>query len=284
MQLSMLSRSVGLEVSGLDLTGDLSNQEIQTLRKGLQDSGLLVIRNQKLDPENLLKFSHHLGEIAAYTRSKFSLEEYPEVLVLSNVTSNGKPKGSAVSGRVWHVDGHYLDHIPSATILSMQILQTEGGNTSFANMQKAYEALPRNIIDKIQDLELVVSRTQSREYNYPERGPATPAEIEEWKNVVHPIVLRHPQNDRNGLGVGGNVPWSIEGLDQEEALPLMTFLQEWTVQRQFIYEHVWKAGDVIVWDNYVVMHKASPYSGDRLLHRTTVYRDGEGPETVIAAQ
>ncbi len=277
MKLSRISKNVGVEVSGINLSNDMSKGDLFNLQNGLQNSGLLVIRDQDVSPERLLSFSKYFGEIAAYTRSKFSLEGYPDILVLSNVMKDGKMKGSPVSGRVWHIDGHYLDNIPSVTILSMKTLQRQGGNTYFANMQRAWELLPGSIAPRVFGLEMVVSRTKSREYNYPERGPATPEEAKEWKDVIHPMLLMHPRTGRNGLGVGGNVPWEVSGLDAAASIPLITFLQEWVAQPDFTYEHVWREGDVIIWDNLVVMHKASPYEGDRLLHRTTVYRDGEGP-------
>jgi len=271
VEISKISANVGAEIKGIDLRRDLSDDDRDALSSTLANTGLLVIRSQDLDPVDLLQFSRHMGEIRAYTRSSFALEGFPEILVLSNLEKDGMKVGSAVSGRVWHVDGHYLDEIPRATILSMKILQKQGGNTSFTNMQAAYAKLPDRIADRVENLNVTINRVKSRTYNYPERGPATDEEREMWKDVVHPVVLRHPVTGRGGLGVGGNVPWEIDGLDASEGIPLITFLQEWAARPDISYEHVWRDGDVLVWDNWTVMHKASPYTGDRLLHRITVF-------------
>ena len=269
--ISKISTNVGAEVTEIDLRQNLSDENRDALSCTLANTGLLVIRSQNLEPAELLQFSRNIGEVRAYTRSSFELDGFPEILVLSNLEKDGKKVGSAVSGRVWHVDGHYLDEIPRATILSMKIVQKQGGNTSFTNMQAAYAKLPDRISDRVENLNVTISRVESRAYNYPDRAPATDEERASWKDVVHPVVLRHPVTGRGGLGVGGNVPWKIDGLDASEGIPLITFLQEWAARPEFSYEHVWREGDVLVWDNWTVMHKAAPYTGDRLLHRTTVF-------------
>ncbi len=271
MKFRKVSPSVGLEIKDVNLNEALNEDQKDFLLSTLANTGLLIFRSQEISPAKLVEFSSSLGEARSYTRSQFGLEGFPEILVLSNIKENGRVIGSPVSGRVWHVDGHYMDEIPRATILAMKILHKEGGNTSFANMQAAWLKLPKAVAESVENLRINISRVQSREYNYPERGPVTDKEREEWKNVIHPLLLHHPVNGRLGLGVGGNVPWNIPGMSPEEAIPLVTFCQEWCTRKEFVYEHVWREGDVLVWDNWTVMHKASPYSGDRLLHRTTIY-------------
>jgi len=271
MKCSAISSNVGVEVKDIDLNDAISKQDQQTLQSLLTTTGLLVIRKQNISPEKLIEFTNLFGEIRAYTRSNFELNNYPEILVLSNIVKDGRGVGSPVSGRVWHLDGHYLDEIPKATLLAMKIKQEEGGNTCFSNIQAAWANLPDRVAAMAENLNIIISRVKSREYNYPERGPATEEEIKEWPDVTHPILLSHPDTDRIGLGAGGNVPWDIESLSKSEALPLITFLQEWSVRPEFTYEHIWQEGDILVWDNWTVLHKASPYSGERLLHRTTAF-------------
>lgn len=268
MLVSKLSNALGVEIRDFCFS-DVSNRNESYFREMLANNGLLVIRNCRLEPNELLRFSNFFGKITSYTRSKFSLESHPEILILSNVIVNGKEVGSPVSGRVWHIDGHYLDEIPSNTILNMRTLQESGGDTYFSNMQAAYSSLSQQTKKKIEKLNLIISRVKSRPYNYPERGPLTEEELAEWKDVIHPIVLRHPTTDKKALAVGGNVPWQITGFDKYSSIALVTFLQEWAALARFQYKHVWRNNDLIIWDNRVVMHKASPYQGDRLLYRTT---------------
>lgn len=224
-------------------------------------------------PQQQINFSRQFGEVSSYTRSKFALEDYPEVLVLSNITRDGKLIGSPVSGRVWHTDGHYIETPPAGSMLYALEVPPEGGDTWFANMRTAYEALPETVRKKIDDLTVVISRVQSRPYNYPERGLPTKEEISEWADMQQPMVLVHPVSGKRAIYAGGNVPWRILGLDQDESDPLVTFVQEFSTRPQFTYRHKWRAGDIILWDNRSAMHRATAYDSTRyrrLMHRTTI--------------
>src|SRR5207237_5106325 len=117
------------------------------------------------------------GELASYTRDEFGQSEHPQILVLSNIETNGKPIGSPVSGRVWHTDGHYLERPPAGSFLYAIEIPKRGGDTLFANMAAAYEALPGRIKAAASGLRVVISRVQSRPYNYPDRPPLPPAQI-----------------------------------------------------------------------------------------------------------
>jgi taurine dioxygenase/putative 2-oxoglutarate oxygenase len=148
-----------------------------------------------------------------------------------------------------------------------------GGDTWYGNMYAAYAALPESVKERINDLKVIISRIQSRPYNYPDRPAPTDAERAEWIDVAHPLVRVHEENGRKALYAGGNVPWRIEGLSEDESLPLITFLQEFAVQPQFTYCHKWQPGDIILWDNRSAMHRATYYddvADRRLMHRTTI--------------
>ena len=154
----------------------------------------------------------------------------------------------------------------------MYAIVKTGGDTWFANMFAAYDALPQITKQRIAGLNVVISRVQSRPYNYPDRPPPTAEERAEWVDVTHPLVRRHEVNGRLALYAGGNVPWRIAGLSEDESRPLVTFVQEFSVQPRFTYRHKWLAGDIIVWDNRSAMHKATVYEqvgARRLMHRTT---------------
>ena len=114
------------------------------------------------------------------TRSEFSENQNPEILVLSNIMEDGKLIGSPVSGRVWHTDGHYLPDPPAGSMLYAIETPPTGGDTWFANMIAAYDALPAVTKARIEDLKVVISRIQSRPYNYPDRPPPTPQQRAEW--------------------------------------------------------------------------------------------------------
>jgi alpha-ketoglutarate-dependent taurine dioxygenase len=173
---------------------------------------------------------------------------------------------------VWHTDGHYLSDPPHGSLLYAIEVPPRGGDTWFANMFAAYDALPAITKERLSGLKVIISRVQSRPYNYPDRSPPTPEEWAEWVDVAHPIVRRHEINGRLAIYAGGNVPWRIEGMSEEESRPLVTFVQEFSVQPRFTYRHTWRAGDIIVWDNRSAMHKATAYDqvdDRRMMHRTT---------------
>ena len=239
MQLSPITHTVGTLVEGVDLRDELSDTEFDAIHGAWIDTGLLLFRGQRLTPPDQLRFTRRFGELVSYTRDRFSENEHPEILVLSNVQENGKLIGSPVSGRVWHTDGHYLEQPPAASILYGLETPKRGGDTLFANMAAAYRALPGRIKAAISGLRVVISRVQSRPYNYPDRPPPTPEQIREWPDVSQPIVRAHPVSGRKAIYAGGNVPWRIEGLPFEESAPIVTFLQEFSTTPRFVYRHTW---------------------------------------------
>ncbi len=271
-----LSSGFGAEILGVDARKTPNCLERKELKSLWLRFGILLFRGQKVTPKEQVRFSQNFGVITQYTRNKFNNEHNPDILVLSNITKEGKLIGSPVSGRVWHTDGHYLAEPPAGSLLHAIIVPPEGGDTLFANMTAAWKDLPDKIKKRIQDKRVIISRVQSRPYNYPDRPPVTEQEKSEWEDISHPIVRVHPETGKYALYVGGNVPWKIEGMLLGESLPLITWLQEFSVMERYTYRHVWQSGDMILWDNRCVMHRATWYDGERykrLMNRTTLLGD-----------
>lgn len=273
LELIPLTATIGTEVRGVDVAGHISDADFDRIYQAWMDTALLLFRGQSMTPQQHLALTKRFGPISTYTRSQFNHEEFPDILILSNITQDGKPIGSAYSGRVWHTDGHYLDEPPVGSMLYALEVPPHGGDTWFANMAAAYAALPVTTRERIADLEVVISRVQSRPYNYPDRPQPTPEQCAEWVDVVHPMVKVHAVSGRKAIYAGGNVPWRIVGLPPEQSDPLVTFVQEFSVQPRFTYRHQWQVGDILLWDNRSAMHKATVYDDvahRRLLHRTTI--------------
>lgn len=271
LELLPITETIGTEALGVDIA-ELSGRAFDRLYQAWIDTTILLLRGQSISPAQHIAFTRRFGEVAKYTRNEFSPSQWPEILVLSNITRDGKLIGSPVSGRVWHTDGHYLTDPPAGSILTAIEVPPLGGDTWFANMYAAYAALPEVTRKRIENLSVVISRVQSRPYNYPDRPAPTPEEIKAWPDVIQPMVRRHEESGRKALYAGGNVPWRIDGLSEAESAPLVTFVQEFSVQPRFTYRHRWRPGDVIVWDNRSAMHKATAYDQRayrRLMHRTT---------------
>jgi taurine dioxygenase/putative 2-oxoglutarate oxygenase len=280
LELIPITDGIGTEVRGVDVAGDISDRDFDRIYQAWIDTTVLLFRGQSMTPAQHIAFTERFGEIYTYTRSKFNHEDHPEILILSNVTRDGKPIGSAYSGRVWHTDGHYLTEPPVGSMLYAREVPPVGGDTWFGNMIASYEALPERVKERIDDLKVIISRVQSRPYNYPDRPAPTAEERAEWVDVSQPLVRVHEVSGRKAIYAGGNVPWRIEGMPEEESAPLVTFLQEFSVQPRFTYRHKWQPGDIILWDNRSAMHRATYYdhvAHRRLMHRTTV--TGRRPQT-----
>ncbi|SIK04510.1 taurine catabolism dioxygenase TauD/TfdA [Mycobacteroides abscessus subsp. bolletii] len=273
LDLRKLSPNTGIEIFGVDVDDGIDDDTFKIIYEAWIASTVLLIRNQQLDPIQQINFSRRFGEVFGYTRSQFNHPDHPEILLLSNLSKEGKPVGSAYSGRVWHSDGAYLNMPPAASMLHSIEVPDQGGDTLFANMNAAYEALPERVKHRIDELRIIISRIQSRPYNYPDRPDPTPQELREWADVAHPMVWTHPETGRKALYVGGNVPWRVEGMKESESAPLVTYLQEFCTQPCFVYRHRWLPGDILLWDNRSAMHRATYYddtNSRRLLHRTTI--------------
>lgn len=276
LQLRPLSDALGTEVAGVDLRESLPARDFDRLYEAWIDTTVLLFRGQTMSPAEQIRFTRRFGEVVSYTRSENALRDHPEVLVLSNLRDGGKPVGSPASGRYWHSDGHYLREPPAGSLLLAIEVPPSGGDTWFSNMQAAYEALPDATKRDLQGLRVVISRVQSRPYNYPNKPPVTEAERAAWPDMPQPLVRTHPVSGRKALYVGGNVPWRIEGMPVDESAPLITALQQFAIQPQFIYVHKWRAGDAILWDNRSSMHRATAYdevNHRRHMHRTTILGD-----------
>ena len=273
VELVPITDYIGTEVKGIDVTKPISDDDFEKIYDAWIDTTILLFRNQHMTSNQQIKFTQRFGELSSYTRKEFSESNEPEILVLSNISNDGKLIGSPVSGRVWHTDGHYLEDPPAGSMLYAIEIPPVGGDTFFANMFASYDEMPRVVRDKIEHLQVVISRIQSRPYNYPDRPAPTPQEHAEWLDVPQPMVRIHAENNRKAIYAGGNVPWRIIGMDESESIPLVTFVQEFSVLPRFTYRHKWRPGDIILWDNRSAMHKATYYdmtNHRRLLHRTTL--------------
>ena len=277
LKLRPLTDIVGTEVSGLDLAQPLGAADFETIRRAWLDSTILLFRGQSITPVQQVAFTLLFGELVTYGRSEHALPGHPEVLVLSNMKrDDGEPMGAPVAGRYWHTDGHFLEQPPAASFLYAVEVPANGGDTLFANMYAAYEALPEATRRRINGRRVIISRVQSRPFNYPHKPQVTTEERAAWPDMPQPLVRTHPETGRPALYVGGNVPWRIEGMPHSESDILIPELQAFATQSRFVYVHRWQAGDAILWDNRSAMHRATAYdllNDKRLMHRTTVAGD-----------
>ena len=280
LEVRKLSPVIGAEISGVDLSKPLARETFGQIRKIWLDRNIILFRGQDLSPEQQIVFSRHFGEIELHTLSAYHMHGHPEIFINSNLVKDGKPVGAQKSGRAWHSDSQFLPLPSSATILHAREVPDEEGDTQYANMYAAFEALPEATKSRIAGLRGVYSRVKSWAINYPHREPLTEEQKAALPEATHPIVRTHPETGRKALYIGSvSELVRIVGLPEEEQ-SLAQELFDFATDSRFVYAHQWRVGDVIVWDNRCTMHKANPFDEERyirLMHRTTICGDTPVP-------
>ena len=274
-----LSPVLGLEITGLDLSEPLRDEDFERVLNLFHDNGMLVFRDQNLRPEQHIAFSRRFGELEDHLLKQYLHPEYAEILVLSNVAEDGKPKGVANGGHYWHTDISYKARPSLGSVLYALEVPTEGGDTLYANMYAAYDALSKEMKTRIAGL----TARHAYLHRYEKmsaggkRSPLTKEQIAEVPEVTHPVVRTHPANGRKALYVNPGFTVAIEGLPEEDSTALLQELLDHALRPEFTYAHRWRPHDLAIWDNRCTMHCATPFdpSQRRTMHRTGVI--GEAP-------
>jgi taurine dioxygenase len=196
----------------------------------------------------------------------------PEIYIVSNVKVNGEPIGSLGDGEaVWHTDMSYLDMPPKASMLYSLEIPDSGGNTSFCSMYAIYDALPAKLKERIAGLEIKHDGT----YNsggYVRQGVTPTDDPRSSPGALHPLVCTHPDTGRRMLYLGRRRNAYIGGLELAESEALLDELWSYVDLPQFSWEHVWRVGDLVLWDNRCTMHRRDAFDPEqrRIMHRTQV--------------
>ena len=266
-----VTRVVGAEVVGVDLGEKLADDVRSELEAGLLRYGVLFFRYQPISPEEQLAFARQMGQIQvpAFV-PKYGTN--PELVVLDQVS----PKGEGADN--WHSDNTFMPEPPMGSILKAVELPEVGGDTCFANMHAAYDALSPRIRDLIDGLEAVHDITKPLQKAIAAgHSDANLAEVQaKWPPVVHPVARTHPLTGRKALFVNGNSTTRLVGLSERENDALLPFLIDHVRDPVFQCRFRWDTHSVAFWDNRSVQHYAVPdYDTRRVMHRVTL--DGEKP-------
>jgi len=268
-----LSDVAGAEIEGLDLSKTLSPELTVSILKAMEEFHVLCFREQNLTKEAQYNFTLNFGEIEGHVGELKSGERYPLVHTVTNLDeATGKPtlKPASDGNYFWHTDKSY-HAIPSLlTMLHAIQLPPEGGDTLFANMILAYEALSDSEKSQISNMRAVHSWEASRR-NTGNR-PATEEQKKERPPVSHPLVRTH-DSGRKSLYLGTHIS-HIEGQDHKEGHVWLNQLLTRATADRFVYRHRWNKGDLTLWDNRVLLHRADRNYDmtrhPRILHRTVV--------------
>ena len=276
MEVRPASPATGAEILGADIGAGLDEEEFAIVREALDRHGVIVLRNQTLTPEQQVAFTRRFGEPEFnFNAARFGIDGSPEIYLISNIVEFGAPIGTRRAGETWHTDMSYAERPAGATMLyAVEVPVLYGltlGDTCFANAAAAWDALPCDMQDEIRGLRGIFDfRGRKRS------SPVSAEDVAQYPPVEHPIVRTHPRTGRKSLYIARDDCTGIVGKDEETSRGLIEALADHIVRTQFIYQHRWQVGDVVVWDNCTVQHRAiQDYDlpQRRLLWRTTIKGD-----------
>lgn len=276
MDIRRLTSHAGAEAIGIDLTRPVSAEVQAVLNRAFVDHSVLVIRDQALTPAQVLTAVELFGPVFHQHNTKFAIPDCPQIHYISN--QDRFPDGTRyIPGEGWHTDHSNDSRPPKATVLHAVTLPDRGGDTQFANMAAAYAALPAAIRDRI--AELMAIHVYQSSHSVRKLMDLSESNKERVPNaVLHPIVRTHPENGRRSLYIN---PIRIEGLvgmDHKEALPLLDELLAHATREEFQYRHAWRQGDLVMWDNRCLLHKANgDYDMEQTRYLYRVMLEGDVP-------
>jgi alpha-ketoglutarate-dependent taurine dioxygenase len=267
-----LSPALGAELIGLDLSAPMSDDLFDSVREAWHRYLVILIRDQHLTEDDQVRFAGRFGPVSMSTRGHF-LSKNPAVMLISNIREDGKQIGALPDGEMhFHTDQCHQERPAMATMLYSIEVPSVGGNTLFANAYTAYETLPAAIKQKID------SRKALNAYDYDAASTQRGTKLREGIPAYwHPIVRTHPATGRKALFVNRLMTVAIEGLSDDEGEDILNTLFDHQEQRTFVYEHVWRPNDVLLWDNRCTLHARTDFSDKerRLMRRVAI--KGETP-------
>ena len=254
-----LSSAGGCILSGVDLN-HLSDRDFTSIENALHEHLVLVIRDQKLAPESFVDFSRRFGRPEPHVIDQFHHADDANILVLSNRRdADGKPLGLADGGTYFHSDYSYLDVPARCTILHAIEIPGDDAGTTFANQRAAYERLPeatRTRIDPFICFHRYGNRDDLDEASRTAASPLNADQKAKMHWVRHPLVRRHPYTGRKSLYAVSGSSFGIEGMDEREGVALLDELKGEATAPELCFTPRYLPGDVIVWDNCSLLHRA----------------------------
>ena len=267
-----LAPALGAEISGVDLRDPIDEALKQKFLDAWHHHLVILLRDQTLDEDAQVRFAGNFGPPAKTTSGRvYTGVKHPAVMLVSNIRQDGKPIGALPDGEMhFHTDQCHQEIPAKATLLYALEVPSKGGDTLFSNAYAAYETLPDYIKRRIagrRALNAYTTDTTLRSANYEDAKSSC------W----HPVVRTHPATGRKALYVNRLMTREIEGLPRTESDAILQKLFNHQEQPQFVYAHVWRPGDIVMWDNRCTLHARTDFSAGerRLLRRVTIL--GEKP-------
>jgi len=275
LEVIKLSPHIGAEIKGLDLSAPLSREQVDALNSLWLEHLVLLFRGQNLSQEDQLRVTEAFGEPGPLGRPR---EFFPKgyenlldkIMLVSNIRENGEPIGALPDGEMmFHHDMLHAEIPHKGTFLYAVEIPDHGGNTLFASGYAAYDTLPESIRAPLE------GRMAFHHYNYGSTikgdGRGTPA----FSESCHPVFRTHDETGRKAVYVNRLMTEGVVDMSDDEASPLLDAVYDHAEKPEFVYEHIWQVGDLILWDNRCSMHARTDFPSDqrRLMLRTTVKGD-----------
>jgi taurine dioxygenase len=265
-----IAGSLGAEIDGVDLSAEVSELTVAEIRRAWLEHLVVFFRDQDLDLEAFHVFAQRIGVPVTYPFVK-GFDDFPEIIAIAKY-----PGETTNFGGIWHSDTAYLERPPMGTMLLAREVPPFGGDTMWANMYDAYEALSPGMRSMLDGLRAVSSSaladvSKTRE----DRLRDQDAQSDQEYVAEHPVVRTHPETGRKALYVSAAHTQRFVGMTVEESRPLLEFLFQHSVRPEFTCRFRWEVGSLALWDNRCAMHNPiNDYHGHtRILHRITLAGD-----------
>jgi alpha-ketoglutarate-dependent 2,4-dichlorophenoxyacetate dioxygenase len=265
--------------SGIDITQPLSRDQAAEIEKGMDQFGVMVFHDQRFTDETQMAFSRNFGELELASHNLRETKEQrlgAHINDISNLDANNnvlardnRRRLFSLGTRLWHSDSSFKVVPAKYSLLSARVIPSTGGNTEFADMRAAYDALDDETKAECEGLVCEHSQLFSRaQIGF---GEFTEEERRQFAPVQQRLIRRHPSTGRKSLYLASHAG-TIVGWPVPEARAFLRDLIEHATQRKFVYSHEWKQFDLVIWDNQATMHRARPFDATqpRDMHRTTV--------------
>lgn len=252
---------IGIEITGINLAIIDSPRGFTEIQSVLDQHHLLIIKNQELSKEQLVKISYFFGEPVQSLVSTYKLEQHPLISIISNKRNDdGKKIGIMAPEFVFHADSYFTKNPNKYTLLYSLKAPKQEGETLFVNMCHAYNTLDESVKTLIADKKISYKNV------FINQPP-----------VVHPLVRVHPVTQKKSLFVNIHRALGVENLTEPEGLQLLQYLYSHAIKKETIYKHKWDNGDLLIWNNSTTMHCATPIldTEERMLYR--VFTKGDFP-------
>lgn len=268
IQTRTLSPNIGAEILGVDLSKTIDAATAEAIREAWHAHNIVLFRGQNISEEDQVNFARLFGELGQVINKHAGVSKHhPGVMFISNIKENGQLIGALPDGEMmFHSDQCYIESPSAATMLYAMEVPSRGGDTLFANMYSAYDAVPPDLKARIE------GKKAMNVYDYANVPTQRGVTSTEAPRFAHPVVRTHPATGRKALYVNRLMTEYILDMDRAESDSILARLFDIAENPAWVYEHKWKVGDLLMWDNRCTLHARSDFDASerRLMRRSVV--------------